>query len=317
MRRGGPPMLPVDPASVPAFSRIDRGARGLRFAPVPAPEGAAGEPGAPLRVHAASPAGMRRAAVVDDGALVLAAGAGVAYSLAAPRMHVVHDRRPPGLDRVIGAPGANAGLIHGADGWRAVVLPSLGDIAADLGEGPVAIRGDGRRIAVAIDGGVEEHDIGADGPAARHEGVADALCYAADGTLVAAAGSAVGAPGLAAGGGSPVVELAAAAAALRVAALHADGSVSVWEPGADAPLATWPSPVAGAGSIALSADGALVALGVPDGPEAAACLASALDGAQVRRVEGARVIAPASEPGALVVAGDWGSAWMNPLEEDS
>ena len=104
-----------------------------------------------------------------------------------------------------------------------------------------------------------------------------------------------------------------------MAALHADGTVSVWEPGADAPLAMWPAPVAGAGSIALSADGSLVALGVPDGPEAAACLASALDGAQVRRVEGARLIAPAPapEPGAIVVAGDWGSAWMNPLEEDS
>ena len=317
MRRGGPPMLPVDPAAVPPFSRVERGARGLRFAPLVAPGDAAAAPGAPLRVHAAAPAGMRQADVVADGAMVLAAGVGAAYSLSAPRMHVVHDRRPPGLDRVIGAPGANAGLIHGADGWRAVVLPSLGDIAADLGDGPVAIRADGRRIAVALDGGVEEHDIGAEGAAARHEGPADALCYSAAGDLVVAVGAAVGPPGTAAGDGSPVVELVAAAAAPRLAARHADGSVSVWEPGSAEPLARWTAPIADPGSIALSADGTLVALGSPAGDDPAACLADARDGAQVRRVEGARLIAPAPEPGTLLVAGDWGCAWMKSIEEDS
>lgn len=317
MRRGGPPMLAVDPASVPPFSRVERGPRGLRFAPLVAPDGASPEPGAPLRVHAAAPAGMRRADVVADGAMVLAAGVGAAYSLSAPRMHVVHDRRPPGLDRVIGAAGANAGLIHGDDGWRAVVLPSLGDIAAGLGDGPVAIRTDGRRIALAVDGGVEEHDIGTDGPAARHEGAPAALCFAASRDLVVAAGSRVGAPGLAPADGSPVVELVAAAAAPRVAARHADGTVSVWEPGAGDPLATWPAPVAEPGAIAMSADGALVSVGSPDAAEPVACLCDALTGAEVRRVEGARVIAPAPEPDTFLVAGDWGCAWMKPLEEDS
>ncbi len=317
MRRGGPPMLAVDPAAVPAFSRVERGARGLRFAPLVPPAGAATEPGAPLRVHAAAPAGMRLASIVADGALVLAAGVGVAYSLGAPRMHVVHDRRPPGLDRVIGAPGANAGLIHGADGWRAVVLPSLGDIAPDLGEGPVAIRPDGRRIAVAVDGGIEEHDIGSDGIAARHEGSADALCYLATGDLLVAAGARVEAPGLAAAEGSPIVELAAASAAPRVAARHADGSISVWDPGAAGPVAMWPSPLPDSGSIALSADGSLVAIGTPDGDDPAASLCDALDGAQVRRVDGARLIAPAPEAGTILVAGDWGCAWLKPLEENS
>ena len=317
MRRGGPPMLPVDPASVPPFSRVERGARGLRFAPLIAPEGASPEPGAPLRVHAAAPAGMRQADVVADGGIVLALGVGAAYSLTAPRMHVVHDRRPPGLDRVIGAAGANAGLIHGADGWRAVVLPSLGDIAADLGEGPVAIRADGRRIAVAVDGGVEEHDIGVDGVAARHDGAADALCYSAAGELIAAAGARVGPPGVTAGEGSPVVELVAATAAPRVAARHADGTVSVWEPGSAEPLATWGVPVADPGAIGISADGTLVSVGSPDGADPSASLCDALTGAEVRRVEGARVIASAPEPGTLLVAGDWGCAWMKPLEEDS
>jgi hypothetical protein len=198
-----------------------------------------------------------------------------------------------------------------------VVLPSLGDIAADLGHGPVAIRADGRRIAVAVDGTIEERDIGAEGVAERHDGAAGALCYAADGTLVVAVGSRVGAPGLAAGGGSPIVELAAAAGAPRVAARHADGSISVWEPGSSEPLATWDAPVPQAGSIAVSADGALVAVGMPEGDEPIACLAGSLDGAEVRRVEGARLIAPTPDPGTILVAGDWGCAWMKPLEEDS
>jgi hypothetical protein len=316
MRRGGPPMLPVDPASVPPFSRVERGARGLRFAPVAAPPGAAGEPGAPLRVKAAAPAGLRQATVVADGALVLGAGLGVAYSLAAPRMHVVHDRRPPGLDRVVGAAGANAGLLHGSDGWRAVVLPSLGDLAADLGEGPVAMRADGRRFAVAHESGVDEYDAGLPTAVGFHEGPPLALCYAADASLVAAAGSLVGPPGLEAGPGSPVVELAAARDVPRVAARHEDGTISVWEVGRAEPLASWPSPVAGAGALALSADGALVALGTPDAEAPVAALVAAADGAVVRRIDGARAIAPAPAPDTFLVAGDWGCAWMEPLEED-
>ncbi len=309
-------MLPVDPAAVPPFARVERGPRGLRFVPAPAPAGAAGAPGAPLRVKAAAPVALRQAAVVADGALVLGAGAGVAYSLAAPRMHVVHDRRPPGLDRVVGAAGANAGLLHGSDGWRAVVLPSLGDLAADLGEGPVAMRADGRRFAVAHESGVDEYDAGLPTAVAFHEGPPAALCYAADASLVAASGSRVGPPGLAAGPGSPVVELAAAASVPRVAARHADGTVSVWEVGRAEPLATWAAPIAEAGSVALSADGALVALGTPDAAAPVAVLVAAADGAEVRRIEGARAIAPGPSPDTLLVAGDWGSAWMESLEED-
>ena len=316
MRRGGPPMLPVDPASVPPYSRIERGQRGLRFAPVTAPGDAAGAPGPFLRVRAAAPASLRQASVVADGKLVLGAGLGVAYSLMAPKMHVVHDRRPPGLDRVIGAAGANAGLLHGDDGWRGVVLPSLGDLAAGLGDGPVAIRADGRRYAAAHETGVDEYDVGLEAASVFHTGVPVALVYAADASLVAAAGSRVGPPGVAPGDGSPIVELVAASAVPRVAARHADGTITVWEVGRPEPLASWASPVADVGSIALSADGALVALGTPDAEAPVAALASAFDGAQVRRIEGARLIAPAPEPETFLVAGDWGSAWLEPLEED-
>ena len=39
MRRGAPPGLRLDVGSVPAFSRVAGGSRGLALAPAPAPEG--------------------------------------------------------------------------------------------------------------------------------------------------------------------------------------------------------------------------------------------------------------------------------------
>jgi hypothetical protein len=318
MRRGGAPTLPIDPASVPAFSRVEfRGHRGLRLAPAPAPADAAPDEGPALRLRAGAPALVREAVVVAGGKLALAMAPGVAFTLTIPHMAIVHDRRPPGLDRALGAPGANAGLLHGADGWRAVVLPSLGDLAAGLGPGPVALRADGRRVAAAVDGAVEEWDLGTPDPVARHDGLPTALCYAADGALVAAAGAAVVAPGGDPAAGSPIVSLSAAAAAPRLVAGHEDGSVSVWEAGAPEPIAAWPSPLPGSGPPALSPDGVLVALGTATGEAPAACLLRAEDGALVRRVEGARVIAPSPAGDGLMVGGDWGCAWLTPLEEDS
>jgi hypothetical protein len=318
MRRGGAPTLPVDPAAVPAFSRVEfRGHRGLRLAPAPPPAGAEADEGPALRLRSGAPAIVREAVVVAGGKLALALAPGVAFTLAIPHMTVVHDRRPPGLDRAVGAPGANAGLLHDADGWRAVVLPSLGDVAAGLGAGPVALRADGRRIAAAVDGGVEEWDLGTPDPVARHAGVPTALCYASDGALVVAAGAAAVAPGGEPAPGSPIVSLSAAAAGSRLVAGHEDGSVSVWEAGESEPLAAWPSPLPGSGPPALSPDGALVALGTATGEAPAACLLRAEDGALARRVEGARVIAPSPAGDGLLVGGDWGCAWLTPLEEDS
>jgi len=318
MRRGAAhPTLPVDPAAVPAFARVERGQRGLRLAPAAPPDGAAEAPGPALRLRAGVPTGVREAVVVAAGRLVLARGAGAAYSVGLPQMRVIHDRRPPGLDRVAGAAAANAGLLHGDDGWRAVVLPSLGDLVPALGPGPVAIRADGRAFLVAEGGAVVEWAMGREEPAARHEGGVGALCYAADGAIVAAVGARLGAPGDAPGPGSPIVALAPAQAVPRVAALHADGTVSLWEPGAGEPLARWRSPVEGEPSIALSPDGDLVALGDPDGVAPVAALLRAGDGAPVRRVEGARAIALAPDGAGLVVGGDWGCAWLTPIEEDA
>jgi hypothetical protein len=98
---------------------------------------------------------------------------------------------------------------------------------------------------------------------------------------------------------------------------HEDGTVSVWQVGGTEPLAAWPSPLPGSGPPALSPDGALVALGTATGQAPAACLLRAEDGALARRVEGARVIAPSPAGDGLMVGGDWGCAWLTPLEEDS
>jgi hypothetical protein len=316
VRRGGPPILPVDPAAVPAFSSAERGPRGLRLAPAAPPEGAAGGDGAPpLRLRSGAPSAVRAAVVVAGGKLVLATAEGVAYSLALPQMQVVHDRRPPGLLEAVGAPLANAGLLRADDGWRAVVLPSLGDVAAGLGPGPAAIRGDGRRIAAAVDGGVEEWDLGAPDPVASHEGQVAALCYAGDGTLLTGVGARVGPPGVEAATGSPVVTLSGAAAAPRAVARHQDGTISLWEVGAPDPIATWEPPLPGLGTPALSPDGTLVALGSPAGPEPVAALARAEDGAVVRAVAGARVLVPSPAGDGMVVGGDWGCAWLTPHEE--
>lgn len=313
MRRGAAePRLAVDPALAPAFAKVAISNRGLRLVPSAPPEGVPTAPARDLILESGAPVALRTGALVNDGALAFGLGAlgGVAYSLGLPRVRVIHDRRPPGLDAVVGAAAVNAGLMHADGGWRCVVLPSLGDVAADLGEGPVAVRHDGRMLAVADGEVVIEAALSGDGGQTEHPGPADALAFDGDGTLWAARGGAVGAPGLAAGEGPAVVVLAGAARAGRVAALHEDGSVSVWQAGAGGPVARLDAPVPGAGTLVLSADGERVELGVPTGEAPAAAVVRVADGALERRVEGARVIAESPSREALFVAGDWGSAWL-------
>jgi hypothetical protein len=78
----------------------------------------------------------------------------------------------------------------------------------------------------------------------------------------------------------------------------------------------WPSPVPGATSLAVSADGALIALGTPDAADPVAALVTR-EGEIARLVQGARVIAPSPARDGLLVAGDWGCAWLTPPEEDA
>ncbi|MGE0026658.1 MAG: hypothetical protein AB7U07_06055 [Thermoleophilia bacterium] len=313
MRRGGPPMLPVEPGTVPAVSRVERGQRGLRFA-LTGDGGAPGPHSGPLRARAAAPVPAREATVVAGGKLALLTGAGAAFSLRLPQVVVIHDRRPPGLDRTVGAADANAGLLHAEGGWRAVVLPSLGDIAADLGPGPVAIRADGRAVAAVAGGEVVEWTLGEEEPSARRPGGGDAIAFAPDGSVWVSAGAAPRAPGEAAVGGPAITALAAAATAPVLVARHEDDTISVWGPGAAEATTSWPSPVPRATALAVSADGDLIALGSPDGADPVAALVTR-DGAIARLVEGARVIAPSPARDGLLVAGDWGCAWLTPEED--
>jgi hypothetical protein len=295
-----PPTLRVDPAAAGPAVRVARGPRGLGLAPT-APPGGVAPAGGPLRLVAGAPFAGDAVAVVAGGRLVLAVGPGVAATFRAPELHAVHDRRPPGVDAIAGAPLANAGLLHAEGGWRAVVLPSLGDLIPDLGPGPVALRADGRRVAAARDGVVVEREVGGEGVVVTHATAAAALAYDGAGRLR------VGGPGVRA--------LAGAAAAPVALALGDDDQVTLLGEG-DAPLARWRSPVPGALRAALSADGARAVLVAPAGPEPAACVARAEDGAVLNWIAGARDVAPAPEGGALALVGEWGVAWAEPAGED-
>ena len=124
MRRSAPaPTLRVNPGNAPAYARVERGSAGLRLVGAAPPDGFEQAPGEALRLVGAAPFPAHEAVVVANGQLVLLAGRGVAASMRTPQMHLVHDRRPPGLDGVAGAALANAGLLHHDAGWRTVVLP--------------------------------------------------------------------------------------------------------------------------------------------------------------------------------------------------
>lgn len=313
MRRGAPPGLRLDVGAVPAFARVARGPRGLGLAAARAPEGEVA-PGPDLRLVHGAPTPLSTIAVVAGGQLAVGSTPGVAHTFRVPSMEAVHDRRPPGLARVAGAVLSNAALLEADDGWRAVVLPSLGDIAADLGPGPVALRGDARRLAVAAAGRIVEVALPEGSEDADHDSAADALCFAGD-VLMVAVGAAVGPLGTTAADGPAVVALSGAASAPRAAALHEDGTVSVWSADGER-VASWRTPLPEARELALSADGETLALGGDPGDEPVAALLRASDGAWVRRVDGARGMSPASDDSGVAVCGDWGAVWLKTVEED-
>lgn len=317
MRRGAPPQqLPIDPSPVPAFARVDRGPRGVRLVAAPPPETAVEPDGRPWRLDSGAPLPLRMAAMAADGlqAVGVAARADVAHSLdLRPRLRGVHDRRPPGLDRVVGVPRSNAALLHGEGGWRLVVLTSLGDVVADLGQGPVAIRGDAQVVAVSDAAGVSEHTVSTGESRAQHAGPPPAALAYAAGQLWAARGAAVTAPAAPMqSAGVPIVALVGAVDAPTIAAQHADGQISLWDTsGADpAQVARW-APPSGAPRLAgLSVGGSTVELGDPTGEQPAAALVSGLRGAVVRQIAGARSISQASHGEVALVAGDWGCATL-------
>ena len=310
--------LRVDSAPVGPWARAERTAHGTRLVSVEAPAGVRTLPGPDAAVRSMAPRKIQQAEAIADGKLVLAFGEGAAYSLRVPEMSVVHTRRPPGHDRIDGAGLANAGLLHGDEGWRMVVLPSLGDVATDLGHGPITVRPDGRALAVAIDDGVEEFDLTTGETLARHEIETPDMSYAGDGSLFVAAGAAIARPGGEAAEGSPIVAMTCATKAWRAVARHADGRLSVWDLDGETPQLhdSYEPPVHGPMSICLSSDGALIGTGTPFAEPAVAALIDAESGSLVRHIAGARVISPLDD-GQLIVGGDWGLAFLRPTEEES
>lgn len=313
MRRSAPPQnVRVDSTDPGPWAAISHGARGLGLVPTAPPSGVelAPDEGA-LRPVKGIPFATHEAQIVAEGGLALTVSPGVARSIRLPDMVAQFDRRPPGVMRVAGAALANAGLLLDDAGWRVVVLPSLGDLAADLGSGPVAVRADGRHVAVVHDGAVFELEI--PGAATTQADVplpVGAIAYAADGTLLATSGA-----GFAGEDGSPIVALTTACAAPRALARHGDGSCSLWDTERREQLARWTPVILGPLSIGLSADGTLASMGTPFAEPTAACVVRAADGALVRYVDGARTIALDPADKGILVGGEWGALWMEPPRE--
>ncbi len=315
MRRSAPPQLVrVDGNDPGPWARVAHGPQGLGLAAAPAPAGVELAPDErSLRPVKGVPFATHEAQIVADGAIALTAAPGVARTIRLPDMAGLFDRRPPGLMRIAGAPLANAGLLLDDAGWRAVVLPSLGDVASDLGPGPVAIRADGRRAAVVHAGAVFELELpGAATVQVEATETPGALAYAADGALVMAIGAGIGGPSAA---GSPIVALVAAAAAPRALARHADGACSLWDTDSRERLASWTPVTLGPLSISLSADGEQAAVGTPFAEPSAACLVRTADGAMMRHIDGARTVALHPEDKGLLVGGEWGALWLEPPRE--
>lgn len=313
MRRSAPPQnVRVDGTDPGPWARIAHSPRGLGLEPAAPPDGVELAPDERLlRPVKGVPFVTHEAQIVADGSLALTMSPNLARSIRLPDMVGQFDRRPPGLMRVAGAHLANAGMLLDDSGWRVVVLPSLGDLAADLGPGPVAIRADGRRAAVVHDGALFELEI--PGAATTQVDVASppgAIAFAADGTLLAAQGA-----GFAGEEGSPIVALAAACAAPRVLARHGDGTCSLWDTDRRERLGSWTPVILGPLSIGLSADGELASMGTPFADPAAACVARAVDGALVRHIDGARTIALDPAGKGLLVGGEWGALWLEPPRE--
>jgi hypothetical protein len=289
---------------------VGSGPRGLELAAVAAPNGVEIAPDErSLRPVRGVPFATHEAQIVADGTLALTVAPNVARSIRLPDMTGDFDRRPPGLMGLAGASLANAGMLLDDTGWRAVVLPSLGDLAADLGPGPVGIRADGRRVAVVHEGAVFELEIpGAATTQVETTSTPRAIAYASDGTLLRADGAGFGGEE-----GSPIVEMTAACAAPRVLARHGDGSCSLWDTSTGERLGSWTPVILGPVSIGLNADGTLASMGTPFADPAVACVVRAIDGALVRHIEGARTIALDPAGKGMFVGGEWGALWLAPI----
>jgi len=289
---------------------LAEGPAGLALLEQPAPAGATCLEGPRVALSVASPYPTAGLSATAGGTMVMSWIPGVVQCVVLPDLAQAFDRRPPGASEARGAARANAALLRADDGWRAVVLPSMGDRLSDLGPGPVAISADGREVAV-YDAGATYVVALADGaPRAEYPGASDAAAFAAN-RLWLAAGGAVGPAGaLTPERGAPVRSLVGAGAADRVLALFADGRVSRF--GTDEPICTWQPVVADVTAISLSDNGDWATLAGAD----AVAVVRATDGAIALHVSGASSIALAFD-GRVVVGGDWGMALIVPVEESA
>lgn len=312
MRRAAPPpMARVDPTDPGPWACVVQTQRGLGLAGAAAPRGAGDGDGRVIRPSRAVPHATHQVAVVNGGALALTASPGIARTYRLPDLATLFDRRPPGLAEVRGAAFANAGLLRADDGWRAAVLPSMGDLASDLGRGPIAIRSDGRSVALVHDGALYEIALpGAETSVVATPGTPTALAYDASGALRCAFGAGVDAPA----DGTPIAHLAAAASAPRLAALHADGTISLWDEGGSA-AASFAAPVDGTRDLGISDDGTLITVAGESAGEPSVGIVRADDGALLRHVVGARAAALMPDGVSVLIGGDWGMMLLEPPRE--
>lgn len=307
MKRGGTAApMKFEAAGVPRVSKLVLGARGLKLAEADPPAGFEIGEDDPLTLSGATPVPGAICALADHDRVALIARPGALACLAWPSFNLLHERRPPGLDGLHAASGRNAALVHADGGWRAIVLPSLGDIVSDMGDGFAAIRNDGQRVAAAHDGLIQERTVPDGEIEDEVAGPADGLAYAADGRLLVAAGGEIGRPGCAVEHGSEISDMATASAAPVGASLHENGRVSVWETEGCEMAGTFPTPFS-ASLISVSADGSRVVLGTGGAEEQRVAVLRASDGALLWMIEGVRAAA-APAAGGLLMTGDFGSA---------
>ncbi len=311
MRRAAPPpMARIDPTDAGPWSRVTQTPRGLGLTAAPAPAGA-GEPDERiLRPTRAVPHATHQVVVVNDGAMSLSASPGIARTLRLPDMMTLFDRRPPGLAAVLGAARANAGMLRADDGWRATVLPSMGDVASDLGHGPVAMRADGRCIAVVHEGAVYEITVpGAETSTVETTATPSAMAYDADDTLRFAYGAGLDEPA----DGAPIVELAASSGSPRLASLDEAATITVWE--GRTRIGSFASPLDTPHGLGVSADGRFLTLSGTVADEPAVCVLRTDGGALARHIGGARTIALMPDGVSVLVGGDWGMMLLEPPRE--
>ena len=305
-----PPRLRIHAAVSPPICRLTSGREGLALGAATAPAGAVAAEWPQIQLSVASPYPTAGLSATAGGAMVLSWLPGVVQSIVLPDLSQAFERRPPGLVEARGAGRANAALLHADDGWRAVVLPSLGDRLPDLGPGPAAISASAQKIAVHDAGTTMVVPLAGGGSVAEYAGEIDELAFAGEELWLSRGGAVAPAGELGPGTGPPIRRLAGAAGAGRVLALTADGQLV--RCGAGEPPARWRPVIAEVREISLSDDGEWATLAGAD----AVAVVRAEDGAVAVFVSGASSIAVAAGR-RIVVGGEWGMALIVSIEESA